>query len=429
MKRLLFSLSFILGITVSIMAQVMVIEKTDSTLIRINVDDIQRAYFDLDNNTAYNDIGNVQKWSDFSFLFFSDLHANAYNLTNILNYADSIGPDIDCIINGGDIVASTMNAGLSWYNDIVDGNSIPVLAVPGNHDCWVDSHWNWADGTAIYNLITKKVKENVPSIVQPANAEENGLNYYYKDFGHIRVICIIAMSTHYYDSAQATWLEGVLESARTTYHYWKIVNKKPVTYNLVEGDLITAVLANDAVLGNSFYYNAAFEGNIYAVPMSVIIVNHCPFTPSVAERINSNKLNSWYDYVNGDVGLNKGMPMYDGLALSNGIDALVNTYINNGGSFICYLTGHTHVDNVLTHKTYSGQLMINIATANGNRHTDSAAATSKYDPNYDCFDHIGVDLRSGMIKVLRVGLAQDSAMRTRRRWCYDYVNQVLLSEE
>ena len=47
MKRLLLSLLSIIGITVSIMAQdVMVIEKTDNTSIRINVNDIKRAYFE-----------------------------------------------------------------------------------------------------------------------------------------------------------------------------------------------------------------------------------------------------------------------------------------------------------------------------------------------------------------------------------------------
>ncbi len=427
MKRLLISLWTIIGISVSIIAQEMVIEKTDKTTIRINVDEIQRAYFDFENNNDNDDIGNVQKWSDFNFLFFSDVHGNANNVTNILKYAESLEANIDCVINGGDIVGSTMSEGLEWYNDLVENCSVPVLAVPGNHDCWNSTGWDWADGVSIYNLITKEVAETVPSIVQPSNAATKGLNYYYKDFGNIRVICLTAISNYYYDSEQDTWLRGVLESARTTYHYYKIVSRRPKAYTFVEGDVVTAILENDAVLGDTSYNNASYEGNIYAVPMSVIIVNHCPFTPSVADRVPSNRLNSWFDYTKGDKGFNKNI-IYDGLALSDGVDVAVNDYIAKGGSFICYLTGHTHADNILTHKIYNSQFMINITTANGLRHTDSAAATSKYDPNYDCFDHIGIDLRSGMIKVLRVGLAQDSAMRTRRSWCYDFVNQVLLSE-
>ena len=47
MKRLILCLLSIIGIMVSIMAQdVMVIEKTDNISIKIDVDDIKRAYFE-----------------------------------------------------------------------------------------------------------------------------------------------------------------------------------------------------------------------------------------------------------------------------------------------------------------------------------------------------------------------------------------------
>lgn len=377
-----------------------------------------------------NDINNIRRWSDLKLFFFSDVHAGENNVKRIFDLATAwTSANVDCIINGGDTVNSLMNEGLSWYNELVDGCDIPILHTAGNHDCWKDSTWNFASGVDIYNLITAKVKQQVPTIVQPANAATNGLNYYYKDFGNIRVICILSISTSdseiYFDSAQNTWLESVLENARTTYHYWKIVSGSPQAYTLQAGDTITATLTCDADL-NNHPYNYYQDGQIYAVPMGVIIVNHTPYGADVAERVESKKINSWLDYTKDCFAKNL---KFDKLHLSEDAVETINTYIQAGGSFICWLTGHTHSDNVLVHSTYQGQLMININSANYSRKSDGVAATSDADPNYDSFDYIGVDQKSAMIKILRMGWAEDSSMRIRRAWCYDYLHQKLVSED
>ena len=378
---------------------------------------------------------NLRRWSDLKLFFFSDVHASQTNVERIIEMANAFGGSkVDCIINGGDIVDGLYNEGLSWYNDLIDDSNIPILSVAGNHDCWKNTGWNWATGLEVYNLITAKVKESVPSIVQPSNAAVNGLNYYYKDFGNVRVICILSLYdalnnvNHYYDSAQNTWLANVLENARTTYHYWKIVNYMPVAYTLQSGDEVYMTLSNDAELNNKTqqdYLNEGLEGKIYAVPMSVIIVNHAPFNPIQARRIESDKLNSWFDYTKQCV--NKGLA-FDKLSLDETAVSTVADYIANGGSFICWLTGHKHVDSVLTHALHENQMMINISTANYNKHYDGVNAADISDPSYDSFDYLGVDLKSGMLKVVRMGWDEDSSMRTRRNWCYDYVNNKLFSE-
>lgn len=381
------------------------------------------------NSNLVKERENLRRWSDFKCFFFSDIHASELNFKRIVDLANNYGStNVECIINTGDTTASIMNEGLDWYNNLVDKSNVPILHAPGNHDAWKDSTWSWASGAEIYDYIVKKVAESVDGIVLPSNAETEGKCYYYKDFGNVRVISLLSVSTstkdYYFDEAQKTWLTSVLESARTTYHYWKIVSQKPTTYTLQSGDVIKEVLTCDADL-NKRTYEYYTEGDIYAVPMSVIIMNHMPFKADKAVRIESNKLHSWDDYRK-DV-FAKGL-LSDRMFVSEEAVAVVANYIENGGSFICWLTGHTHADSVLTHSDHPKQMMININSAKYSNHQDGVSATSSADVNYDSFDYLGVDLKSGMIKVLRIGWAEDSAMRVRRSWCYDYANGVLLSE-
>lgn len=366
--------------------------------------------------------GNIKKWSDFEFVFFSDVHAGWTNVQHIVDYAEA--ENVDCIINGGDIVLARIESGVSDYDTIVSGSSIPVLAVAGNHDCWTGSNWNWADQKDIYNLVTAKVASTVPSIVQPTDAETNGLNYYYKDFGNIRVICLLAMQHNnnnlYFDSAQLSWFSDVLEDARTTLHYYKATATGIEDYTLQSGESPLKIYSNLAEMNTD---NTVVANGIYAVRMSVIIVTHAPFDVDEWDEV-SEKTNS---YVKDDMRTH-GIA-YDGLKVNDSAVTAVADYITNGGSFICWLTGHRHVDHLITNTNRDGQLMINITSAKYNLHNfDSVTIEDENNPNYDAFDHIGIDLGTGMIKVLRIGLAQDSSMRTRRSWSYDYVNNVLMSE-
>lgn len=400
------------------------VEKEDNVDVN-NATDIVSYY----SSNVIREQSNILKDSDFRCFFFSDVHDSATNVKRIFELANDFGDGrIDCIVNTGDTVSSVMNTGLEWYNSLVDKCNISILHAPGNHDCWKNSNWNWASGKDVYSFIIDKVVSSNVGIMQPSNAAANGLCYYYKDFGNVRVISILSIATsssdYYFDDAQKEWLASVLESARTTYHYWKIQSNKPTAYSLKSGDVITATLVNDADL-NNYQHTHYKEGEIYAVPMSVIIMNHCPFMKDKATRVQSNKINSWMDYTKGC--FSKGVK-FDALSLSNEAVSVVDNYIKNGGSFICWLTGHTHIDAVLTHSDSNKQLMININSAKYSNKEDGVPAESIAEPNYDSFDYIGVDLKSAQIKVLRMGYAEDSSMRVRRSWCYDYANSVLISE-
>ena len=318
-------------------------------------------------NISKNDINSLKKNSSANFVFCSDLHAGETNLARIISFAESIG-NVSAIVNGGDINNSLYGDSIAWYDTLASASTIPVLTCVGNHDVWSE-FWVTADQKDVYNKFIAPVKTNVPAIVQPTDASTDGLNYYYFDIGNLRIIVLAAMitgnDTMYWNSDQKTWLESVLEDADT--------NNK-----------------------------------------SVICVNHSPFKKADAVIDYDSSLNTWVTY-NSDI--------FDGIHLAPEAIAAVDDFIDGGGDFICWLTGHTHADYIMTETAAPGQLMISIASAKYSNHFDGyspASETAISERNYDCFDLIGVDLTNKIIKVLRIGYNQDASMKVRNRYSYNY---------
>ena len=154
--------------------------------------------------------------------------------------------------------------------------------------------------------------------------------------------------------------------------------------------------------------------------MHVIIVNHTPFPKNIALRDSSLDWNSYIDY--------RAWEKSDQLCMEIEAIQIIQEYIDNGGILICLLTGHEHIDNILTAKEYEGQLMINIASANHSKHDDGNTTEDASSVFYDCFDLCGVDIENGVLKILRIGWNIDSSFRIREKLCYDYINNHILGQ-
>ena len=334
------------------------------------------------NDNTLIDIKSLQKEYEIgaskNFIFFSDIHAGATNYKRIIDYANALGAGkVNAIINGGDTVQSYVTDNIDWYNNTTAETDINVLTCVGNHDVWETSAFNMADSTTVYNKFIKPmVTRNVP-IQQPTGAETDGLNYYYIDYGSVRVIVLAAMyytSTEqmYWTSAQKTWLINTLANAKT--------NSK-----------------------------------------EVICVNHAPYMKTKAQIDGALPLNSWRNYNNNSI--------FDGMCVAQEAVDAVHDFIDDGGTFICWLTGHLHQDDIMFESTYEDQFMISIASAKYMYHSDgySPDSTEYNAKGYDCFDYISVDTVNKMMKVLRIGYNEDASMRIRNRWCFNYSNNQLLS--
>ena len=129
-------------------------------------------------------------------------------------------------------------------------------------------------------------------------------------------------------------------------------------------------------------------------------MNHGPIDPKDSEEIECNwtsKL-SWVNDVQ------------DYQHMDNRILENVDSFIDSGGKFICYLAGHSHLDYILRSKNHPRQMCLVITSARYNFGSDCTRSQSKDNMDYDSYNYIGVDLTHSVIKVQRIGMNTNAWM-------------------
>ena len=333
-------------------------------------------FFEEDMPGLIEDIDWTFNNADFTYLFFSDLHNGWRNLDRMIDVANTV--NVDAVINGGDTVLKYLNdpdTDFSWYPTKVQQINADYIVAVGNHDMWDSSYWSKADLVLTYDMILSPVMNHLTNVSQPDKAKAQGLCYYYYDYQNIRIIVLNAMtgddSVECWDVAQNEWLKKTLDNA--------------------------------------------LKQN-----QQVICVTHAPFQKDIALRDSALNWNSVDDYrVKVD---------YDNIHTHMDAVRLVQNYIDNGGTFICWLSGHTHVDEVLEAKGYEGQMMFGIASARYSFHDDGEITDDKEEPWFYCFDLMGIDIQHGQLRRVRLGWNMDNSMKVRNTLCYDYLNGNIVSD-
>ena len=138
----------------------------------------------------------------------------------------------------------------------------------------------------------------------------------------------------------------------------------------------------------------------------VIAVHQCAFK---SEQNFKNPFDS-IDFNSDDSGV-----------LPVGIPQAVDTFINNGGHFVCYFTGHDHVDHFGLGENYPNQLNISICCASmfaeANTMDVQRVADTK---SQDLFNIVSIDTYSSIIKMIRVGCDYDRQLRKKDTICFYY---------
>lgn len=319
-------------------------------------------------------IDTIKQTSNNTFILFSDIHGSKSNYQRIISFGENNG--VNGIINAGDTVEKYLqdeDDSFSWYREGIEQSSVDIISAVGNHDLWKGGYWKQANINDSYNQIIAPIVEKNNRIQQPQKAKENNLCYYYIDYGQIRIIVLNAMSgdksVSYWDNRQANWLREILTDS----------------------------------LNNQ---------------MHVIVVNHAPFPKDIALRDIQSNWNSFIDYRSWD--------MTDEIVMELSAVQIIQRFIDDGGILICLITGHEHVDSILTAQGYEGQFMINIASANHMNHLDGITTDDLNSPFYDCFDFCGIDTNNGMIKILRIGWSIDASLKIREVLSYDYFTKQIL---
>jgi hypothetical protein len=316
--------------------------------------------------------------TDFKALFFSDIHGNISRFERIIQLGNGWEDIIDCIIDGGDDTAAYKAQGnLDWYNTRALTSDKPIVRAAGNHDAWTTNYNVWATKQELYEYFTSVAVAQLTSkgatVVQPSDAATVYKNYYYVDFGSLRMVVLTALTGGgYYDTDQATWFASVLEDAR--------INDK-----------------------------------------SVICLNHAPMPIiSAVENVESN----WCSYKT---------RTSDGTIMQEDPLDKVDAFIRTGGKFICWLTGHTHIDFVMKYsKTVDSvtktQFAFTTSCAKGGVNDGAQPTGDKRNPAYDLFNMVSVDLTNHLLKIWRIGFNTNVYLQVHNTFVWDFVNNRMVSE-
>ena len=307
---------------------------------------------------------------DAKFLFMTDIHKDITRTQRAVKLANAWGDGyITTVLNGGDTVELTITEGLDWYYNLVNTLQMPILNTVGNHDAWETLGGNLAEATTVYNKIIAPIAQQ-GAIVQPDNASANGYNYYYKDYRN--TLRLIVLDCMYWDDTQLTWLETVLSDARTS-------------------------------------------------GLHVIIMTHAAFPWANMETVDC---------------LWSKAGMLDGYSDSGAISdstrtniqaaQAVKTFMDAGGKFVCWLTGHQHGDDVHKLPEYGNQFVVTMGSFAQRASTLQKSDIEK-NYNYDCLTYIAIDATNEVIKFLRLGADIDMYGVKHNGLSIDYKNNRLIA--
>lgn len=117
---------------------------------------------------------------------------------------------------------------------------------------------------------------------------------------------------------------------------------------------------------------------------------------------------------------------YIGNSIADNLADLVQTKINNGLKFICYLFGHFHLDKFGYIVKYPNQYYVCVDKTSGGDYWERDSARL-YGKAVDAFDVISVDTTFEILTILRIGQNRDKFMRPKNYLTFDYKNSKLIS--
>ena len=282
---------------------------------------------------------------------------------------ERIGSVYQDIVNKCDDVICTGDiVELRYSNDttfMTDGSrSKNYLLAIGNHDVLTDE--SGFDFTQRATQEQQYAKFFAKNIANWGVTYTSNKTYYYKDYPakKIRFIVLNNMLTSTDATKQLTWLETTLEDAVTN-DYSVVIGMHYPVYGFTKID--------------------------------------CAFTRRDRE-----------------------IPSVDCCDIS--ICQKVQTFIDNGGDFICYIGGHKHGDYIGYSSSYPVQISILVDSANrqqSNQYSDLMRVDGEI--SQDLYNVVVFDKSISAIKIIRIGCAVDNYMRHRDMLCINYQTKNILS--
>lgn len=283
----------------------------------------------------------------FTLAHFSDIHANSGAMRRVQFFKEKYVEYLDDTICTGDMVQDKISDGMGFWNTNSDGS---ILMCIGNHDSLGSDGWaNPVSQQTLYDTYISPYADNW-------NAEiVSGKAYWYKDYAEEK-IRLIAVDATVFDAneqaAQITWLTNALTGAKTA------------GYSVV--------------------------GAVHFPPYSTRFQKvDCNFTALMHGAVDMSQF-AWRTYH---------------VAILDAVQA----FIDGGGDFVCWLSGHTHFSLVSYDTNYPKQIFItNTCAMPAGTYEEADRSLPE---NLDAINVVCVDIARKFIKLLRYGYEWDDAMR------------------
>lgn len=220
-----------------------------------------------------------------------------------------------------------------------------------------------------------------------------------------------------YDGTQiATEQELFDKYFAPTIQYWGVQYQEGKTYYYKDynNQHIRLVVIDDMLLGADAYAQQIWlQNTALQTDFSVVIARHfrsanstnivCPFTSM-----------DWIATTGGG-----GNVSY--------VESEVQSFINRGGKFICYICGHTHYDMVSYSNDYPNQISIAIDAASREQ-CNAWSDVMRYDNQIsrDLFNVVQFDTSNHVVKLIRCGCNYDNRVREKNTFCIDYLTKEII---
>lgn len=319
--------------------------------------------------------------ASWTVLQFSDLHGSNENLERIVTFRNAYSDYLDAAIHMGDAVYCYFDDPYPWEN--VEGTEA-LMNIVGNHDCW-KGHKLWSQSNRPYDASQADVFRRFigPFIGKWDVKSPEGLDdeasphyqacYYYKDYPQSGIRLIVLDCIHY-SSAQHEWFQALLSEAAQ--------NK------------LTVVAAQ------------------HYPPQSGVVPIDCGFTDLDLD-IDAEPAPQ------GDMQMER-MPDEAYIA--------VDHFLDQGGQFACWLSGHTHLDYVGMVRSHERQLQIIVDKA-GEVDDYMQEDRTKGTQSQDAFNLVTVNPSRGVLFIDRIGCNRDQYMRSKKLLVFDYKKRQIIASE
>lgn len=319
-------------------------------------------------------------YSPFTMIWFSDIHGNTENLQRIKAFYDYYKDYLDTVLCSGDLSTSTFYGDFSFWEK---GGGSSFLTAMGNHDASEQL-------TPFISISPVKLYEKIiaPYLLETGVICELNKTYWYKDF----------------PEAKSPNCKGGIRLIALDRYHWK-ENKWSSFVLYDDGSEIDTGQQETWLIS---LLNEAREKDI-----AVLITIHAPadYTKLIPINCSFDTL----DRIN-----NKDFDMIGKDMMED-----VQTFIDQGGHFVCWLCGHIHQDWFTRFAEYPDQLQIVVGTSSYSmlwRDIEMIYNTK----SMDRFNIFSVDPEKKYLRLFRIGVEYDRHGRHIGSLVYDYKDNNLV---